>query len=66
MDAQEQLELAVVDKEVAEEEAEKMKADLDEALEKLAVVETELQVMKEGGGIHRCISLCMRRLTIFA
>ncbi|KAL6307818.1 dynein associated protein-domain-containing protein [Sparassis latifolia] len=50
VDAQEQLEMAMLDKEMAEERAEVAEADLEELREKLATVEVELQVLKEGGG----------------
>ncbi|TFY71856.1 hypothetical protein EVG20_g1162 [Dentipellis fragilis] len=49
VDAQEQLEMAMLDKEVAEERAEAAEAEVDELKEKLAVVEVELGVMKESG-----------------
>jgi dynactin 1 len=48
-DAQEQLEMVMLDKEVAEERAEMAEAELEELREKLAVVEVEMGVMKEGG-----------------
>jgi dynactin 1 len=50
LDTQEQLEMAMLDKEVAEERAEIAEAELVEALEKLAVVEVELGVLKQGTG----------------
>ncbi|CCL98838.1 uncharacterized protein FIBRA_00843 [Fibroporia radiculosa] len=50
VDAQEQLEMAMLDKEMAEERAEIAEAELEEVREKLAVVEVELQVLKEGEG----------------
>lgn len=50
LDAQEQLEMAMLDKEVAEERAEIIEAELDEVKEKLAVVEVEITVLREGGG----------------
>ncbi|KAH9926495.1 dynein associated protein-domain-containing protein [Fomitopsis serialis] len=50
VDAQEQLEMAMLDKEMAEERAELAEAELEEVKEKLAVVEVELQVVREGGG----------------
>lgn len=49
-DSQEQLEMAMLDKEMAEERAEAAEADLEEVKEQLAMVEVELQHMKEGGG----------------
>lgn len=50
IDAHEQLEMAMLDKEVAEEKAEMAGAELEEVKEKLAQMEVELQVLKEGGG----------------
>ncbi|KAH9948209.1 dynactin [Amylocystis lapponica] len=52
IDAQEQLEMAMLDKEMAEERAEVAEADLEEVQEKLAVVEVELQVLREGGDVE--------------
>ncbi|KAF7347275.1 CAP-Gly domain-containing protein [Mycena venus] len=49
VDAQEQLEMAMLDKEVAEERAEAAEAELEEVTERLAIVEVELGVLKEGG-----------------
>ncbi|KAI9569455.1 dynein associated protein-domain-containing protein [Boletus coccyginus] len=49
IDAQEQLEMAMLDKEVAEEKAELAQTELEEVKEKLAEMEVELQVLKEGG-----------------
>ncbi|EGN93727.1 hypothetical protein SERLA73DRAFT_172019 [Serpula lacrymans var. lacrymans S7.3] len=49
VDSQEQLEMAMLDKEVAEERAEIAEAELEEVREKLAVVEVEMNVLKEGG-----------------
>ncbi|KAJ7430561.1 dynein associated protein-domain-containing protein [Mycena latifolia] len=49
LDTQEQLEMAMLDKEVAEERAEAAEAELEEVMERLAVVEVELGVLKEGG-----------------
>ncbi|KIJ13750.1 hypothetical protein PAXINDRAFT_170080 [Paxillus involutus ATCC 200175] len=51
IDAQEQLEMLMLDKEVAEEKAELAEAELEEVKEKLAQVEVELQVLKEGGSV---------------
>ncbi len=48
LDALEQLEMAMLDKEVAEERAETTESELEELKEKLAVVEVELEVIKEG------------------
>ena len=58
IDAQEQLEMAMLDKEVAEEKAELAQAELEEVKEKLAQMEVELQVLKDGGGKY------VRRLKI--
>ncbi|KAI6120904.1 dynein associated protein-domain-containing protein [Pisolithus croceorrhizus] len=49
IDAHEQLEMAMLDKEVAEEKAEIAQAELEETKERLARMEVELQVLKEGG-----------------
>ncbi|KAF8555146.1 dynactin [Imleria badia] len=51
IDAQEQLEMFMLDKEVAEEKAELAQAELEEVKEKLAQMEVELQVLKDGGAI---------------
>ncbi|KAH9982314.1 dynein associated protein-domain-containing protein [Lactifluus volemus] len=48
LDTLEQLEITMLDKEVAEERAEAAEAELEEMKEKLAVVEVELEVIKEG------------------
>lgn len=50
LDTQEQLEMAMLDKEMAEERAEVAEADLEEAQEKLAIIEVELEHLREGGG----------------
>ncbi|KAG1848525.1 dynein associated protein-domain-containing protein [Suillus subalutaceus] len=50
-DSQEQLEMAMLDKEVAEEKAELAEQELEEVKERLAHVEVELGVMKEGGAL---------------
>ena len=39
-----------MDKEMAEERAEAAEAELEEVKERLAIVEVELQVVREGGG----------------
>ncbi|PFH49823.1 hypothetical protein AMATHDRAFT_4583 [Amanita thiersii Skay4041] len=49
LDSQEQLEMAMLDKEVAEERAELGEAELEEVKEKLAVMEVEMSVLKENG-----------------
>lgn len=54
IDAQDQLEMAMLDKEVAEEKAELAEAELEEVKEKMAQVEVELQVLKVGGGKYMC------------
>ncbi|KAH8998801.1 dynein associated protein-domain-containing protein [Lactarius hatsudake] len=48
LDALEQLEMVMLDKEVAEERAEAAEGEIEELKEKLAVVEVELEVIKEG------------------
>ncbi|KAF8899310.1 dynein associated protein-domain-containing protein [Infundibulicybe gibba] len=48
LDTQEQLEMAMLDKEVAEERAEIAEAELEEVKEKLAVTEVEMGVLKDG------------------
>ncbi|KAH9043663.1 dynein associated protein-domain-containing protein [Lactarius pseudohatsudake] len=48
LDALEQLEMSMLDKEVAEERAEVAEGEIEELKEKLAVVEVELEVIKEG------------------
>ncbi|TDL26403.1 dynactin [Rickenella mellea] len=50
LDTQEQLEMAMLDKEVAEERAEAAEAEMETIKERLAVVEVELESVKEGGG----------------
>lgn len=47
-DGQELLEMAMLDKEVAEEKAELAEVELEELREKLAIAEVELEVLKEG------------------
>jgi dynactin 1 len=49
VDAQEQLEMAMLDKEIAEERAEIAESELDDLRERLAIAEVELEVMKQGG-----------------
>lgn len=44
--------MAMLDKEVAEERAEIAEAELEEVKEKLAVMDVELVVLKEGGGMY--------------
>lgn len=51
LDAQEQLEMAMLDKEVAEERAEMAEQELDDVKEKLAIAEVELEVLKEEGAM---------------
>ncbi|KAF8273848.1 dynactin [Lactarius quietus] len=48
LDALEQLEMVMLDKEVAEERAETAESEIEELKEKLAVVEVELDVIKQG------------------
>ncbi|KAG6865099.1 hypothetical protein C0991_005060 [Blastosporella zonata] len=50
LDSQEQLEMAMLDKEVAEERAELVEAEVEELREKLAVLEVEIKVIRDGGG----------------
>ncbi|KAJ1310514.1 hypothetical protein OPQ81_007245 [Rhizoctonia solani] len=49
VEAAEQLEMAMLDKEVAEERAEAAELELESVKEKLAELEVELQALKEGG-----------------
>ncbi|KAF8971830.1 dynactin [Flammula alnicola] len=49
IDAQEQLEMVMLDKEVAEERAELAEAELEDVKEKLAILEVEVDVLKEEG-----------------
>jgi dynactin 1 len=56
LDTLEQLEITMLDKEVAEERAEAAEAELEEMKEKLAVVEVELEVIKEGA--CECAVVC--------
>jgi dynactin 1 len=56
LDSLEQLEMTMLDKEVAEERAEAAEAELEEMKEKLAVVEVELEVIKEGA--CECAIVC--------
>lgn len=50
LDAQEQLEMVMLDKEVAEERAENAELELQQMQEKVSSMEVELETMKEGGG----------------
>ena len=65
LDSLEQLEITMLDKEVAEERAEAAEAELEELKEKLAVVEVELEVIKEGAGEWGCVWLDTPKLTFF-
>ncbi len=58
VDSQEQLEMAMLDKEMAEERAEAAEADLEEVKERLAIVEVELQVLREGGMLQILLQPC--------
>ncbi|KDR85814.1 hypothetical protein GALMADRAFT_234908 [Galerina marginata CBS 339.88] len=49
IDAQEQLEMVMLDKEVAEERAELAEAELEDVKERLAILEVEVDVLKEEG-----------------
>jgi dynactin 1 len=58
VDAQDQLEMAMLDKEMAEERSEAAQAELGEVQEKLAVLQVEMNVIKggdESGGITVCL-----------
>ena len=50
VELQDQLEMVMLDKEMAEERAEVAESELEEVKEKLAVVEVELEVLRNGGG----------------
>jgi chromosome segregation ATPase len=65
LDAQEQLEMAMLDKEVAEERAETAELEVEELKEKLASMEVELDVIKSGGaGECACTQRAGRLLTL--
>jgi len=49
VDLQDQLEMAMLDKEMAEERAEVAENELEEVKEKLAVIEVEAEVLRNGG-----------------
>lgn len=49
VDLQDQLEMAMLDKEMAEERAEVAEGELEEVKEKLAVLEVEAEVLRNGG-----------------
>ncbi|KIM47423.1 hypothetical protein M413DRAFT_439091 [Hebeloma cylindrosporum] len=51
IDAQEQLEMVMLDKEVAEERAELAESELEDVKEKLAILEVENDVLKEEGNV---------------
>lgn len=51
MDAQDQLEMAMLDKEMAEEKAEAAELELEELKEKLAVMQVEMNVLKGEEGV---------------
>ncbi len=57
LDTQEQLEMAMLDKEMAEERAEVAEADLEEFSEKLAIMEVELEHLREGGSTSSFIGI---------
>lgn len=48
INAQEQLEMVMLDKEVAEERAELAEAELEDVKERLAILEVEVEVLREG------------------
>jgi hypothetical protein len=50
VDLQDQLEMAMLDKEMAEERAEVAEGELEEVKEKLAVIEVEVEVLRNGSG----------------
>ena len=50
VDLQDQLEMAMLDKEMAEERAEVAETELEEVKETLAVIEVEVEVLRNGGG----------------
>jgi len=49
VELQDQLEMAMLDKEMAEERAEVAEGELEEVKEKLAVIEVEVEVLRNGG-----------------
>jgi dynactin 1 len=57
LDAQEQLEMAMLDKEMAEEKADGMESELEELREKLAVAQVEMGVLKGEDGEFLVFSL---------
>ncbi len=63
LDTLEQLEMAMLDREVAEERAEAAQSELEELKEKLAVVEVELEVIREGAGERAVASFRAAKLT---
>ena len=50
VELQDQMEMAMLDKEMAEERAEVAESELEEVKEKLAVIEVEVEVLRNGGG----------------
>jgi len=52
IDSQEQLEMVMLDKEVAEERAELAEAELEDLKERLAILEVEVDVLKAGMSFH--------------
>ena len=54
IDAQEQLEIVMLDKEVAEERAELAASELEDLKERFAIMEVELDVLKDGSFIFVC------------
>ena len=57
LDAQEQLEIALLDKEMAEEKVETAETELEELKENLAVIQVEMEVLKgEQGSLSRIMS----------
>lgn len=64
LDGQEQLEMAMLDKEMADERAELAEAELEECKERLARVEVELEFLKTGTGAGMCLSLMFFQLVL--
>lgn len=50
IELQDQMEMVMLDKEMAEERAEVAEGELEEVKERLAVIEVELEVLRDGGG----------------
>lgn len=63
IDAQEQLEIVMLDKEVAEEKVELAASELEDLKEKLASIEVELCVLKEGEPFYFLGVTCVLMIT---